>query len=161
MRLGLVSDTHGYLAPAVLDLFAGVDMILHAGDVGSLAVIDQLSSVAAVRAVHGNIDEGLETARLLPFVETFQVEGLSFHLIHQLDPRNLPAADVVVYGHSHIAHIAEVDGRLLVNPGAAGRRGFHRVFTVGFLDIIDRKPEARIVEFGARIPRAVTGPQET
>jgi predicted phosphodiesterase len=120
-----------------------------------------LSALAPVRAVHGNIDEGTATAVSLPLVDGFRTQGLSFHLVHQLDPRNLPPADVVIHGHSHIARVTEVENRLLVNPGAAGRRGFHRVFTVGFLDIIDRKPKARIVEFGARIPRVVAGPQET
>jgi uncharacterized protein len=160
MRLGLISDTHDYLDPAIPELFRGVDMILHAGDVGALAVIDTLEATAPVKAVRGNIDEGLE-AGSLPLITEFEAGGLRVHLVHQLDLRMLPAADIVVFGHSHRAHIAEVDGRLLVNPGAAGRRGFHRIFTVGFLDIIDRKPEARIVEFGARIPRAVAGPQET
>lgn len=161
MRLGLISDTHGYLDPLVAQHFKEVDLILHAGDVGPVSIIEQLSALATVRAVYGNIDEGTDTARRLPLIDTFEIESLRFHLIHQLDPRNLPEADVVVYGHSHIARVADVDGRLLVNPGAAGRRGFHRVFTLGFLDIIDRKPKARIVEFGARIPRVVAGPQET
>ena len=160
MRLGLISDTHGFLDPAIPGLFDGVDLILHAGDVGPLSIVDKLAAIAPVRAVHGNIDEGTETARRLPLVDAFELESVRFHLVHQLDPRHLPEADVVVYGHSHIARVAEIDGRLVVNPGAAGRRGFHRVFTLGFVDIIDRKPKARIVEFGARTPRVAAGPQE-
>lgn len=155
MQLGLISDTHGFLDPVVLDLFKDVDLILHAGDIGSLAVIETLASVAPVRAVRGNIDEGLETAKL-PLVDEFESAGLKLHLVHQLDLRALPAADLVVYGHSHKPHVAEVDGRLLINPGAAGRRGFHRTFTVGFVDIIDLEATARIVEFGARLPRVST-----
>jgi uncharacterized protein len=155
MRIGLVSDTHGYLDLAVVGLFQEVDLILHAGDVGALAVIDELSALAPVRAVRGNVDEGREAASF-PLTEEFELDGLSFHLVHQLDLRALPPADIVVFGHSHRAHISEVDGRLLLNPGAAGRRGFHRTFTVGLLDIIDGKPAARIVEFGARPPRPIT-----
>lgn len=157
MLIGLISDTHGYLDPAVADIFRGADLILHAGDVGSLAVIDQLSTIAPVRAVRGNIDEGAEAGKL-PLIDEFEIEGLKFHLVHQLNLRALPAADVVVFGHSHRTHTSEVDGRLLVNPGAAGRRGFHRVFTIGFIDIIDLKPVARIVEFGSRLPRPSTAP---
>ncbi|MEX2236319.1 MAG: metallophosphoesterase family protein [Dehalococcoidia bacterium] len=149
MHVGLISDTHGYLDPRAVELLRGVELILHAGDVGSLKVVEELARLAPVRAVRGNVDEGGE-AGVLPLVEEFTLENLSVHLVHQLDPRNLPAVDIVVFGHSHRALVQERDGRLLLNPGAAGRRGFHSTFTVGLLDIIQGRPEARIVEFGSR-----------
>lgn len=136
--IGIVSDTHGYFHPALAADFEGVDLILHAGDVGDLGILDGLSAVAPVKAVWGNID-GSDIRRRLPEHERFTVEGLDVWMTHiagrpgrwqqgmgeklATDP-----PDIFVCGHSHILRVERVDsldGMLYVNPGAAGKQGFH------------------------------------
>ena len=103
MRVGLISDTHGYLDPRALAALAGVDVILHAGDVGSPAIIEALSTIAPVHAVRGNNDEKLGGLGL-PFALDLTLEGHSIHLIHQIaDARPGPETRAVVAGHSHRA----------------------------------------------------------
>src|SRR5436309_15576188 len=101
MLAGLISDTHGYLDPRALAALAGVDVILHAGDVGSLGVLEALATIAPVHAVRGNNDDKLGGLGL-PFALDLTFEGHLFHLVHQLaDARPGPATRAVVTGHSH------------------------------------------------------------
>ncbi len=147
LTIGLISDTHmpdrwSALPPAVFDLFQGVDLILHAGDVGELWVLDQLAQVAPVIAVHGNDELAEETVRALPARQVVQAVGRRILLIHGHHPDRdeemrqrkddawLPkltrwadlgrqaGASVVVYGHTHIPITASVDGVWVINPGA-------------------------------------------
>jgi putative phosphoesterase len=150
MLVGVIADTHGYVDPRLAAAFAGVEAIVHAGDVGGAHVLDALRMMAPLHAVYGNNDEKLGGLGLR-LHEDFALAGVLFHLVHQL-PHARPGAGakVVVYGHSHRALVQQRDGRLYVNPGAAGRTGFHRLQTVALLTIVGDEIEARIVELGAR-----------
>ena len=150
MLIGLISDTHGYVDPRLAAAFDGVEAIVHAGDVGGARVLDDLRALAPLYAVYGNNDEKLDSLGLR-LREDFDLGGARFHLVHQL-PHARPEAGarIVVYGHSHRALIERREGRLYVNPGAAGRMGFHRVQTVALLTIDAGELDARIVELGAR-----------
>ncbi len=134
VTVGIVSDTHGWLDPALLDAFAGAERILHAGDVGDLAVLEALEKVAPVSVVRGNIDGG--PLRDLPLTEVVEVAGKRLALLHiagnprrpRKAARELLAAerpDAIIVGHSHIPVVGRVGGALWINPGAAGRQGFH------------------------------------
>lgn len=150
MLVGIISDTHGYLDPRLDAAFAGVEAIVHAGDVGGVHILEALRDRAPLHAVYGNNDEkaGGYGLRLH---EDFELGRVRFHLVHQL-PHARPEANaqVVVYGHSHRPIIEQRDGRLYVNPGAAGRAGFHRLQTVALMTIDDGQVDVRIVELGAR-----------
>lgn len=130
MRVGLVSDTHGLLRDSVPRALAGVDLILHAGDVGGDAILDALALVAPVHAVYGNTDSP-DDPRLSRSIDLV-LEGVAIHLSHGHEvgrptPERLLAAydaDVIVYGHTHIPLVHRADSRLVVNPGAAGPRRF-------------------------------------
>jgi hypothetical protein len=151
MLIGVISDTHGYVDPRLEAAFAGVEAIVHAGDVGGAHVLDALRSAAPLYAVYGNNDEKLGGLGLR-LHEDFALAGLRFHLVHQL-PHARPGAETgaVVFGHSHRTLIERRDGLLYLNPGAAGRTGFHRVQTVALLSVTDgRIDDAHIVELGAR-----------
>lgn len=155
MLIGIISDTHGHIDSRLAAAFASVDAIVHAGDVGGADVLDALRAMAPLHAVYGNNDERL--GRLgLPLREDFTLGGVRFHLVHQLphaQPR--PATRVVVFGHSHRALIEDRGGVLYVNPGAAGRVGFHRVQSVALMGIDGGAIiETRIVELGPRQPRS-------
>ncbi len=156
MLVGVISDTHGYLDPRLAVAFAGVDAIAHAGDVGAAHVLDALRATAPVRAVCGNNDEKLGCLGL-PLRDDFALDGVRFHLVHQLPHARPPdGTRVVVFGHSHRTLVEERAGVLYVNPGAAGRAGFHRLQTVALLRLDGgRIADARIVELGPRelIPR--------
>lgn len=142
MRIGLVSDTHGYLDPQVPSLLAGVDHLLHAGDIGSPAIIQQLEAIAPVTAVLGNNDD-LEWS----FRETELVvlEGRRILVHHIVNPRapsprlekalKHHAPDLVVFGHTHVPFEEEIDGRLYLNPGYAGRPRFNARRTVAILHL--------------------------
>jgi putative phosphoesterase len=150
--VGVISDTHGYVDPRVEAAFAGVDAIVRAGDVGGAHVLDELRSMApVVQAVYGNNDEKRD-ALGLPLRNDFELGGVRFHLVHQL-PHARPESgiQVVVFGHSHRTLIENRTGVLHVNPGAAGRVGFHRIQTVALVRL-ERSgvSEARIVELGLR-----------
>jgi putative phosphoesterase len=151
--LGILSDTHGYFHPALVDDLAEVDRILHAGDVGDLGILDGLEAVAPVRAVWGNAD-GPDIRRRLDEHVRFSVEGLDVWMTHiagrpgrwQAGMGERLAADppdVLVCGHSHILRVERVEalgGLLYVNPGAAGRQGFHREKTCLRLTLRDGTP---------------------
>ena len=132
MRIGLISDTHGKLRPEVFDVFAGVDLILHAGDVGPVDIITELEAIAPVHAVLGNTDSWELRSRAQDTVQ-LELEGKRIVLIHghQLGVPNAerlraawPDADIIVYGHTHRQRVDRVDGCLVVNPGAAGAARF-------------------------------------
>jgi putative phosphoesterase len=129
MRLGLIADTHGKLRPEVHDVFAKVDRILHAGDVGGAEILDELELLAPVTAVYGNVD-GPPLRRRLPQVATIEVDGFQIVVTHgdQLGSSRpeafkaaYPRADVIVFGHTHRALIQDLpDFTVVINPGAAG-----------------------------------------
>jgi putative phosphoesterase len=150
MLIGLIADTHGTLDSRVRPAFAGVDLILHAGDIGSEQVLAGLAEIAPVTAVAGNND--LHLANLgLPLRANVVLDGARIHLVHRLqDAQPRAETNVVVYGHSHKALVTERDGRLYANPGAAGRVGFHREITLGLLHIDGEACRVEIVSLGSR-----------
>ncbi|UGB44729.1 metallophosphatase family protein [Frateuria edaphi] len=148
-RVGLISDTHGLLRPAAMDFLRGCQRIIHAGDIGGVALMEALSAVAPVTAVRGNNDRG-EAFADLPQTATIELGGVRVHVLHDLkelaiDPR-AQGVHVVVSGHSHKPLVEEREGVLYVNPGSAGRRRFRLPISVGELLIDGREVMPRIVE---------------
>ncbi len=142
--IGVVSDTHGWLDPELVDVFDGVDHIVHAGDIGDVEVLERLREVALTTAVKGNIDGG--ELRFLPVEEILEVNGKRIALLHiagspkrprkaarELLARERP--DVLIVGHSHIEVVGRVGSTLWINPGAAGRQGFHHQRTAALLHV--------------------------
>jgi putative phosphoesterase len=140
LRIGVVSDTHGQLRPELLPILAGVDRILHLGDVGNPAILDALRRIAPVTAIRGNIDTSGICAKL-PATELVTLGGKDFYLLHDLNQLDMaPAAakiDAVLYGHSHRPEINYVRGILYFNPGSCGPRRFQLPITCGLITIDD------------------------
>jgi len=145
LRIGVVSDNHGFIMPRVFTVLEGVDEILHAGDIGSPDVITSLEAIAPVRAVYGNIDTFPIVER---YPETLAVEigGIHICVVHEFrglqDPRVQEALrtldgklDVIIYGHTHQASLERDNGIYLFNPGAAGKRRFSLKPAVGRITI--------------------------
>jgi putative phosphoesterase len=157
-RIGVISDTHiPQKAPrvpeTVLRHFEDVELILHAGDLSTLAVLDQLSTYAPVEAVQGNIEQP-EVASALHLKRELVVDGCRIGLVHILGDRThyrrnacleFPAARVVVFGHSHIPFVEDAEGLLLLNPGSATDRRRQPACTVALLTIEGGVPHAEII----------------
>jgi putative phosphoesterase len=151
MTVGLISDTHGLLRPEVFDVFHGVDVILHAGDVGGREILTQLRAIAPVHAVYGNVDPPGEPG--LAGTIDLALEGLHVHVSHGHElgsptPAKLTTAytaDVIVYGHTHKALIERVHGALVVNPGAAGPRRFDVKPSVAILTLKAGRADVKLV----------------
>lgn len=150
--LGLISDTHGLVRPGVHHALKGVELILHAGDVGGSAILDELRLIAPVRAVFGNTDPPGEPGLTDEIV--IEIGGLRIHVSHGHEvgsptPEKLAArydADVVVYGHTHRPLVTPHDGRLIVNPGSAGPKRFSIAPTIGRLIVANGKAEVEIID---------------
>jgi putative phosphoesterase len=155
MRLGIIADTHGLLRPSVLDVFAEVDHILHAGDVGRDDLLSELEALAPVTAVYGNTD-GFDIRRRCPQVAQLELDGLYVTVTHgdqfgsptpERLHREFPDADVIVYGHTHRPLLELLDRTVTVmNPGAAGPRRFDLLPSVGIMELeAGLPPRARLV----------------
>jgi uncharacterized protein len=147
--VGLVSDTHGLLRPQALVALRGVDLIVHAGDVGSAAVLGGLRALAPLVAVRGNNDSGA-WAKGLPASEVVEVDGALLYVLHDLAELDLdPAAagfHAVVSGHSHRPKIERRGDVLFVNPGSIGPRRFTLPVALAILRVDGVKLAPRIVE---------------
>ena len=149
-RVGLVSDTHGLIRDSLFEALAGASRILHAGDVGGRSVLDALATIAPVDAVYGNVDP---LDGLLPQHVRVDHGGVSIHVSHGHEVgRPTPAAllaaypqDVLVYGHTHRQLVTRAEGRLVVNPGAAGPRRFDLVPSVARLTIRDGVADVELI----------------
>jgi putative phosphoesterase len=149
--VGLISDTHGMVRASVHRALAGVELILHAGDVGGDAILDELALIAPVLAVYGNTDAPGDP-RLAASIER-TIGGVTIHVSHGHElgsptPEKLLerfATDVIVYGHTHKQLVVRADGRLVVNPGAAGARRFKLEPSVARLTIADGRAEVELV----------------
>ena len=149
--VGLISDTHGLLRPGVHEALKGAELILHAGDVGGSDILNELSLIAPVRAVFGNTDPPGQPE----LAERIDLElgGVHLHMSHGHEvgsptPTKLAErydADVVIYGHTHRQLVTRLNGRLFVNPGAAGPRRFNLVPSVGRLTIVNGRAEVEII----------------
>ncbi len=153
MRVGVVSDTHGLLRPEVLPALAGVERILHLGDVGDPAILKSLATIAPVTAIRGNVDRDGLCSRL-PETEVLLLEGHYIYMLHDVQTLHLdPAAAkfaAVLYGHSHKPHIARRKGVLYFNPGSCGPRRFELPVAVGLLTLEkDLNPSAEIVQLSS------------
>ncbi len=138
MRIGVISDTHGLLRPQVAPALAGVDRILHLGDVGKISILRELEKIAPVTAIRGNIDREGPCGEL-PETEVIFLEGHYIYLLHDLSTLHLdPAAArfaAVLYGHTHAPNFHKKKGVLYFNPGSCGPRRFELPVTVGLLTI--------------------------
>jgi putative phosphoesterase len=148
MVVGVVSDTHGLLRPEVIPALAGVEHILHAGDVGDPEILERLREVAPVTAIRGNVDvHGVCSS--LPSTEAIELGGSLVYMVHSLADLDLnPKAaslSVVVFGHSHVASVETRDGVMYLNPGSCGPRRFRLPVTVALLRIEDGVASAEIV----------------
>ena len=127
MRIGVISDTHGLLRPEAEQCLAGVEHIIHAGDIGRPEVIAGLRRIAPVIAIKGNVDTADWAARY-PATRTVKLGGRAIYILHDVHQLKLDPAsrgiDVVISGHSHRPGIETVDGVLYLNPGSAGPRRF-------------------------------------
>jgi uncharacterized protein len=134
--IGVISDTHGLLRPAAIAALRGVEHIIHAGDVGSPEVLEELSSSAPLTVIRGNIDKGA-WAHMLPETEVLEIGGISIYVLHDLAKLDLnPKAagfHAIVYGHSHIPKQETRDGVLYFNPGSVGPRRFRLPISLGKL----------------------------
>ena len=153
--VGLISDTHGMMRPDVFTALAGVDLILHAGDVGGDEILDELASIAPVHAVYGNTDPPGQP-RLSEAIE-MEIGGVRVHVSHGHEvgpptPAKLLAryaADVIVYGHTHQQLVVQAEGRWVVNPGAAGARRFDLLPSVGRMTIENGAVAIEIIDLAA------------
>jgi uncharacterized protein len=151
-RIGLISDTHSYLDPLVFDYFENCDEIWHLGDIGSESIITELQNFKPLRVVYGNIDTPY-LQKTLPEVDVFELEGLKVMLIHigAIPPRYNPkikallkkhSPNLFLCGHSHILRVIKdpnTVGLVYINPGAAGKHGFHHVRTLMKMELHDGK----------------------
>lgn len=157
MRLGVIADTHGLLRPEVFEAFAGVDHIIHAGDIGPMEILTELEAIAPVTAVHGNSDD-FEVIQQLTRVVRLELDGFDIVVTHgdqfgrevpsQAFHEAYPDADILIHGHTHIPKLELVDVVVTVmNPGAAGRRRYDIPASVGILEL-----EAGIPPRGRLLP---------
>jgi putative phosphoesterase len=137
-RIGIISDTHGLLRPAVKRRLAGVDHIVHGGDIGRPDIITTLRKIAPVTAIRGNVDTG-DWAGQYADTELVTLAGRSFFVLHDLKTLRIDPVtfgiDVVIYGHSHAPKIDTIGGVLYLNPGSAGRRRFKLPITLATLEV--------------------------
>ena len=149
VRVGVISDTHGLLRPAVLPVFKGVEMIIHAGDIGSPEVLESLRSVAPVIAVRGNNDTE-RWAKKIPETTVAEVANVRIYVLHDLKELSIRVSEkgfgAVISGHSHRPIISERDGVLYVNPGSAGPRRFKLPISVARLIIRNGKVQAELID---------------
>jgi len=148
MLIGVISDTHGLLRPEAVAALRGVEHILHAGDVGDVAILDALREIAPVTAIRGNVDVSGACAEL-PATDVVELGDRLFYLVHSVHDLDInPAAAgvaMVVSGHSHKASVSVRDGVIYFNPGSAGPRRFSLPVTVGFVTVEDGV-EASVME---------------
>ncbi|HLU47256.1 MAG TPA: metallophosphoesterase family protein [Planctomycetota bacterium] len=148
-KIGVISDTHGLLRPEAVEALRGVDLIIHAGDVGDPAILADLERIAPVHAVRGNVDREA-WARALPSRDTIQVGSVLVHVLHieeeiDLDPV-AAGIGVIIFGHTHRPLVERRRGVLFLNPGSAGPRRFSLPVSLAFLDVDGSDVSAEIRE---------------
>jgi len=154
MKIGVLSDTHGLLRPEVAPALAGVEAILHVGDIGRISILKDLAKIAPVTAIRGNTDREGPCAKL-PETEVVLFEGHYLYLLHDLATLHLdPAAAkfaVVLFGHSHVPNFYRRKGVLYFNPGSCGPRRFQLPIALGLLTLTeDGAPEPEIITLKAK-----------
>ena len=148
MAIGVISDTHGMLRVQAVEALRGSELILHAGDIGTANVLQELKRIAPVVVVRGNVDLGA-WAKRLHTMELAETAGKSFCILHRiadLDMKpNAAGIAAVIFGHSHQPAIEWRDGVLFFNPGSAGPRRFSLPVTVGRIEIVDGELRPEII----------------
>ena len=136
--IGVISDTHGLVRPEVLEIFKGVDLIIHAGDIGGVEVLNALETIAPVRAVCGNNDRD-SWADHIPHEQVIEYGSHLFYVLHELGHLDLDPASAefsaVIYGHSHRPLAETKKDVLYLNPGSAGPRRFSLPISIARLHI--------------------------
>lgn len=149
--IGVISDTHGLLRPEIISLLRGCDAIIHAGDIGSMEVIDVLITIAPLYAVRGNVDKA-DWADSFPLTEVVEIENTFIYILHDLGKLDLvPEAagfQVVISGHSHIPKVEKKNSVIYLNPGSAGTKRFKLPVTAAKLIIDGKTIEAEIMTVG-------------
>ncbi len=154
MRIGLISDTHGFLPAPVFDLFKGVDLIIHAGDVGHENVLTELKTIAPVKAVYGNVD-GFPLVGRLSRIDFLKAEEQIICVTHIVNSPKAFAyelfklnrsADIVVFGHTHRAEVKKYNNIMFVNPGSVSMPRGSGGASVALLDITGKHAEVRFIE---------------
>jgi uncharacterized protein len=149
VTLGVISDTHGLMRREAIAALRGSDLIIHAGDVGTPEVIEELAGIAPIHAVRGNIDTASWATRL-PMTEVVDVGARRFYVIHQISQLDLDPAHsgfaAVVFGHSHQPLIETRNGVLFLNPGSAGPRRFKLPVTVARVGLAGAHMRPEIIE---------------
>jgi uncharacterized protein len=160
--IGLISDTHGLLRPEALSALEGSELILHAGDIGSPDVLENLRAIAPVIAVRGNNDREA-WAKEIPEMEVIEIGSVLLYVIHDVQELDLEPASAgfaaVISGHSHRPSITELRGVHFINPGSAGPRRFKLPISVGRLTLSDRGVKAELIELDSN-SRAFHGNHE-
>lgn len=164
MIIGLLSDTHGFLDPAIIEHFKNVDEIWHAGDIGDPSVCEELKKLKPLRAVYGNID-GPPLNHAFPEDMRITVEGFDVWMTHiggsppNYNPRvkkmlSISTPDIFICGHSHTLQIkkdAKQNNMLYLNPGAAGNHGFHLMKTIVRFELVNKEiKKMEVIELGKR-----------
>jgi putative phosphoesterase len=153
--IGVISDTHGLVRAEAIEALRGVELILHAGDIGNQQVLDTLNEIAPVVAVRGNNDKG-ECAQALPDWEVVEVGTVSIYMRHDLNEMDISPSGagfhVVVTGHSHKPGVEERRGVIYLNPGSAGPRRFTLPVCLAHLSVLDDKVNADIIELSVSAP---------
>jgi putative phosphoesterase len=148
MKIGVISDTHGLLRAEALAALEGCERIIHAGDIGSADILDQLASIASLYVVRGNNDLDAAWAKHIPDLLHFELNGWKTLLVHDIAdvPVELDSnVRMVITGHSHKPLIEWRGERLYLNPGSAGRRRFKLPVTLALLDVLANSIEPRLV----------------
>ena len=146
--VGVISDTHGILLPAAIKALKGVDLIVHAGDVGNTEVLDGLKSIAPVFAVRGNMDM-IEGLRALPETEVIEVGDVLLYAIHDIRRLDIVPSkagfDAVIFGHLHCPSVSEQKGVLFLNPGSAAQPRRNYPASLALLHINGSSIQSQIV----------------
>ena len=149
VRIGVISDTHGYLDARVIDAFVGTELIIHAGDIGKPKILETLATVAPVKAVRGNTDHG-PWADDLPSTAVVVLNGVRLYVLHDIQQLELePQAAgirVVISGHTHRASLEEKNSVVFLNPGSAVEPRHNRPPTVAILTARGEILDARFIE---------------
>ena len=149
MLIGVISDTHGLLRPEAVAALAGVDHILHAGDVGNPEILTTLRTIAPVTAIRGNVDLFGACARL-PETEVVELAGHLFYLVHSIhdldvNPK-IASISMVISGHSHQPDIESRNGVIYLNPGSAGPRRFKLPVTLALVTLSESDITPRLIQ---------------
>jgi putative phosphoesterase len=148
-RLGIISDTHGLVRPQALTALAGVELIIHAGDIGGPEVLVALNAIAPVVAVRGNNDTA-DWARDLPETEVVECGGVLLYVLHDVHALDLDSAAAgfraVICGHSHRPAMEQRAGVLFLNPGSAGPRRFKLPISLAHLTIQEDRLAAELID---------------